>query len=139
MNEDLSSKNYTIECMKKGIEFSNSIFKWEIDIWSLERLKLMEENSHLQEIISKKDNEIADLSNIPPPPMNDLSQKISGWVSDNLKPLIHELGLEDKVMKFDKSFIREHILETLQELLFQNEMVLKSGLKRISQIDTLPN
>src|SRR5581483_4004793 len=32
VNEDLSSKKYTIECMKKGIESSNSIFKWEIDI-----------------------------------------------------------------------------------------------------------
>ena len=79
----------------------------------------MEENSHLQEIISKKDNEIVDLSvkhlngNTPPLPMNDLSQKIPDWVSDNLRPFIHELGLEDKVMEFDKSFAKEHILETL--------------------------
>jgi len=34
VNEDFSSKKYTIECMKKGIESSNSIFKWEIDILS---------------------------------------------------------------------------------------------------------
>src|SRR5947207_15710403 len=61
-NENLSSKEYTIECMEKGIESSDSIYKWELNIWSSERLKLMEENSHLQEIISKKDNEIADLS-----------------------------------------------------------------------------
>ena len=61
--------------------------------------------------------------NTPPPPMNDSSQKIPGWVSDNLRPLVHELGLEDKVMEFDKSFAREHILETLQELLPRNEMV----------------
>ena len=83
----------------------------------------MEENSRLQEIISKKDNEIADLSAkrlngiIPPPSMNDLSQKIPGWVSDNLRPFVHECGLEDKVIELDKSFARENILEALQELL----------------------
>ena len=48
--------------MKKGIESSDSIYKRELDIWSSERLKLMKENSRLQEIISKNDNEIADLS-----------------------------------------------------------------------------
>ncbi|CAG8611039.1 22124_t:CDS:2, partial [Gigaspora rosea] len=32
------------------------------------------ENSHLREIISKKDNEITDLSNPPPLSMNDSSQ-----------------------------------------------------------------
>ena len=61
-NEDLSSKEYTIECMEKGIESSDSIYKQALDIRSSERLKLVEENSRLQEIISKKDNEIADLS-----------------------------------------------------------------------------
>jgi len=45
--DDLSSKDYAIECMKKGIESSNNIFKWEIDSQSSEKLKLMEENSHL--------------------------------------------------------------------------------------------
>ncbi|CAG8779882.1 11497_t:CDS:2, partial [Racocetra persica] len=39
----------------------------------------------------------------------------------------------DKVMEFDKSFAREHILETLQELLPRNEMVSKN------QEVTLPN
>ena len=49
--------------------------------------------------------------------MNDSSQKLPGWVSDNLRPLVYERGLEDKVMELDKSFARENILETLQELL----------------------
>ena len=65
--------------------------------------------------------------------MNDLTQKLPGWLSDDLKPLIHERGLEDKVMELDKSFARENILEALQELLPWDEMVLRS------QTDTLPN
>src|SRR5688572_18652544 len=78
--------------MEKGKESSDSIYKREIDILSSGRLKLTEKNFRLQEIISKKDNEIADLSakrlngNIPPPPMNDSSQKLPGWVSDDLRP-----------------------------------------------------
>jgi hypothetical protein len=50
-----------------------------------------------------------------------------------LRPLIHECGLEDKVMEFDKSFARENILEALQELLPRDDMVSRS------QTDTLPN
>jgi hypothetical protein len=49
--------------------------------------------------------------------MNDSSQKLPGWVSDNLRPLVYKCGLEDKVMELDKSFARENILEALQELL----------------------
>ncbi|CAB5356606.1 unnamed protein product [Rhizophagus irregularis] len=70
-NEDLSSKEYTIECMGKGIESSDSIYKRKLDIRSSERLKLMEENRLLRnQLVSKKDNEV----NTPPPPMNDSSQ-----------------------------------------------------------------
>src|SRR6266496_3558534 len=70
-NENLSSKEYTIECMEKGIESSDSIYKRELDIRSSERLKLMEENRLLRnQLMSKKDNEV----NTLPPPMNDSSQ-----------------------------------------------------------------
>ncbi|RGB25681.1 hypothetical protein C1646_771420, partial [Rhizophagus diaphanus] len=70
-NEDLNSKNYTIECMEKGIEASDSIYKRELDIRSSERLKLMEENSSLKDqLVLKKDNKV----DTPPPPMNDSSQ-----------------------------------------------------------------
>src|SRR4051812_9453316 len=106
--EDLNSKNCEIECMEKAIEATH-------------------------EIIPKKDNEIADLSNLPPPPINDSSQKLPGWVSDDLRPFVYERGLEDKVMELDKSFARENILEALQELLPRNEMISRS------QTDTLPN
>src|SRR5436190_22928651 len=57
--------------------------------------------------------------------MNDSSQKLPGWLSDDLRPFVYERGLEDKVMELDKSFARENILEALQELL--------------PQTDTLPN
>ncbi|PKK59222.1 hypothetical protein RhiirC2_795137 [Rhizophagus irregularis] len=75
--DDLSSKKYELECMEKGIESSNNIFKREIDALSL----------------------------------------LPGWLSDDLRPLVYELSLENKVMEFDKSFARENILEALQELL----------------------
>ena len=65
--------------------------------------------------------------------MNDSSQKLSGWLSDDLRPFVYECGLEDKVMELDKSFARENILEALQELLPRDEMVSRS------QVDTLPN
>ncbi len=49
--------------------------------------------------------------------MNDSSQKLPGWLSDDLRSFVYKHGLEDKVMEFDKSFARKHILEALQELL----------------------
>ena len=63
VKEDLNSKNHEIECMEKGIESSDSIYKRELDIRSSERLKLMEENRLLRnQLVSKKDNEV----NTPP-------------------------------------------------------------------------
>ncbi|PKY33866.1 hypothetical protein RhiirB3_395145 [Rhizophagus irregularis] len=54
--EDRNSKEYTIECMEKGIESSNNIFKREIDSWFSERLKLMEENRSLKDQLALKKN-----------------------------------------------------------------------------------
>src|SRR5271163_3252352 len=118
---------------RKGVEEKDNIYKRALNSLSSARLNLTEENSRLREIISKKDNEIADLSNPPPPPINDSSQKLPGWLSDDLRPLVYERGLEDKVMELDKSFARENILEALQELLPRDEMVSRS------QTDTLSN
>ncbi|PKY41252.1 hypothetical protein RhiirA4_454794 [Rhizophagus irregularis] len=62
----------------------NTILSLEAKVHELEdvlrkaRLNSMQENSRLREIISKKDNEIADLSNPSPPPINDSSQKLPG-------------------------------------------------------------
>src|SRR6266542_4194260 len=58
--------------------------------------------------------------------MNDSSQKLPGWLSDDLRSLVYKHSLEDKVIEFDKSFARKHILEALQELLSQNEIVLRN-------------
>src|ERR1043166_4422266 len=133
VKEDLNSKNHEIECMKKGIEATHEITSREIDALRKARLNSMEENRSLRDQISKKDNEIADLSSPPPPSMNDSSQKLPGWISDDLRPFIYERGLEDKVMELDKSFARENILEALQELSPRDEMGSRS------QIDILPN
>ena len=58
--------------------------------------------------------------------MNDLLQKLPGWLSDDLRSLVYKHSLKDKVMEFDKSFARKHILEALQELLPRDEMVLRN-------------
>ncbi|GBC01020.1 hypothetical protein RclHR1_04030015 [Rhizophagus clarus] len=73
--------------------------------------------------------------------LNSKEYTIEYWVNDNLKPLVYKLGFENKVMELDKRFARENILEDLQELLPQNEMVLKSGVptETISQVESLPN
>ena len=133
VKEDLNSKNHEIECMEKGIEATHEITSREIDALRKARLNSMEENRSLGDQISKKDNEIADLSSSPPPSVNNSSQKLPGWISDDLRPLVYKRGLEDKVMELDKSFARENILEALQELLSRDEMVSRS------QTDTLPN
>ena len=69
-NEDLNSKRYEIECMEKGKESSDSMYKREMDILSSGRLNLLEKNAHLQELLSKKNNEV----DTPPPLMNNSSQ-----------------------------------------------------------------
>ena len=69
-NEDLNSKRYEIECMEKGIEATHEITSRELDALFLARSKLMEKNAHLQELLSKKDNEV----DTPLPPMNNSSQ-----------------------------------------------------------------
>ena len=47
VKEDRDSKEYTIECMEKGIEATHEITSRKIDALSSERLNLTEENSHL--------------------------------------------------------------------------------------------
>ncbi len=62
--------------MEKRKESSDSMYKWEMDILSSGRLNLLEKNTHLQELLSKKDNEV----DTPLSPMNDSSQIISETV-----------------------------------------------------------
>src|SRR5947199_8389651 len=110
--EDLNSKKHEIECMEKGIEATHEITSREIDALSSGQLNSMEENCHLREIISKKDNKIADLSNPSPSHMNNTSQKLPSWLSDDLRLFVYLRALEDKVMALNKSYAREHLLET---------------------------
>ena len=74
VKENFNSKEYTIECMEKGIESSNSIFKREIDALHSARSKLREENRSFRDQLELKEN-----NEIPPPLplMNDSSQIIS--------------------------------------------------------------
>ncbi|GET62921.1 hypothetical protein GLOIN_2v1847513 [Rhizophagus irregularis DAOM 181602=DAOM 197198] len=72
--EDHNSKEYTIECMEKGIEATHEITSWEIDALYSARSNLMEENRSLRDQLElKENNEISPL----PPPINDSSQIIS--------------------------------------------------------------
>ena len=99
--------------MEKGIEVTHEITSQERDALSSVRLNLIEENSRLQELVSKKDNKV----DPPSPPMNNSSQKLPGWLSDDLRSLVYKHDFEDKVIEFNKSFVKEYILEALQELL----------------------
>ncbi|PKB92097.1 hypothetical protein RhiirA5_446056 [Rhizophagus irregularis] len=73
VKEDRNLKEYTIECIKKGIESSNSIFRRKIDALYSARSKLREENrSFRNQLELKKNNEISP----PLPPMNNSFQII---------------------------------------------------------------
>ncbi len=76
INKNLNSKKHKIEYIGKGIEMIHKITSWKIDALSLIWLNLTEENFHLWEIISKKDNKIVDLSNLSLSFINNLSQKL---------------------------------------------------------------
>jgi hypothetical protein len=75
-NEDLNSKKHEIECMEKGKESSDSIYKRALDSLYSVRSNLMEENSRLREMISKKEPRDASHNEVdtPLPPMNNPSQ-----------------------------------------------------------------
>ena len=65
VKKNLNSKKYTIECMEKGIESSNSIFRWEIDALYSARSKLREENRSFRDQLElKENNEIPLLSRL---------------------------------------------------------------------------
>ncbi|CAG8762464.1 25669_t:CDS:2, partial [Dentiscutata erythropus] len=50
-------KKHEIECIEKGIEATDVIYKRELDRLSSVQLNLIEENSYLQGLVLKKDNE----------------------------------------------------------------------------------
>jgi hypothetical protein len=86
VKEDL---NYEIECMEKGIETSDNIYKRELDIRSLERLKLMEENSSLRDQLAlKKEPRDTSHNEVDSPllTMNDSSQLSPEGIPFTLNP-----------------------------------------------------
>src|SRR6266540_2171814 len=56
--------------MEKGIKATHEITSRELDALFLARSKLMKKNAHLQELLSKKNNEV----DTPSPLMNNSSQ-----------------------------------------------------------------
>ncbi|CAB4394135.1 unnamed protein product [Rhizophagus irregularis] len=95
--EDLNSKEYTIECMEKGIESSNSIFRQEIDALYSARSKLREENMSFRDQLELKEkprgashNEVDPL----PPPMNNSLQLGPKGILPTLDPTISVGGAE---------------------------------------------
>ncbi|RGB33326.1 hypothetical protein C1646_761855 [Rhizophagus diaphanus] len=56
VKEDRNLKEYTIECMEKEIESSNSIFRQEIDALYSARTKLREENRAFKDQLALKKN-----------------------------------------------------------------------------------
>ncbi|CAB4379307.1 unnamed protein product [Rhizophagus irregularis] len=95
--EDLNSKEYTIECMEKGIESSNSIFRREIDALYSARSKLREENMSFRDQLELKKkprgashNEVDPL----PPPMNNSLQLGPKGILPTLDPTISVGGAE---------------------------------------------
>ncbi|PKY57258.1 hypothetical protein RhiirA4_509410 [Rhizophagus irregularis] len=89
--EDHNSKEYTIECMEKGIEATHEITSREIDALYSARSNLMEENRSLRDQLElKENNEISP----PPPPMNDSSQIISAGGAEMLGPVYMQTTIQ---------------------------------------------
>ncbi|GBC36226.2 hypothetical protein GLOIN_2v1816387 [Rhizophagus irregularis DAOM 181602=DAOM 197198] len=73
--EDRNSKEYTIECMEKGIESSNNIFKREIDALYSARSKLREENRAFKDQLALKKNTSSQIILSEGIPLESVAQK----------------------------------------------------------------
>jgi hypothetical protein len=89
--DSLSSKDYAIECMEKGIKSSNNIYNQTIDSLFSARSNLLEANRSLREQLAlKKNNEV----DHPLPPINNSSQLGPEGTPPNLDPTISVGGAE---------------------------------------------
>jgi hypothetical protein len=63
------------------------------------------------------------------------------WLHDNLRSIVCELGLEDKVMELDKKLAKEDILEVLQKVISEKDHHLQNANacleKALSEKDSL--
>ncbi|GES74926.1 hypothetical protein GLOIN_2v1790954 [Rhizophagus clarus] len=56
--------------------------------------------------------------------------KLPDWIDDNLKSLVYELGLKNKVKEIEKKIAKEDLLEVLQyALLKRNSLLQEANLK----------
>ncbi|GES92082.1 hypothetical protein GLOIN_2v1790954 [Rhizophagus clarus] len=63
-------------------------------------------------------------------PGKQKDSKLPDWINDNLKSLVYELGLENKVKKIEKKIAKEDLLEVLQyTLLKRNSLLQEANLK----------
>ncbi|CAG8742864.1 5082_t:CDS:1 [Dentiscutata erythropus] len=87
VKEDLNLKKHEIECMEKGIEATDIIYKRELDRLYSAQSNLMEENSHLRVLVLKKDNEVVPerSAEYEPPLTNDTKERVSKQVPKELQ------------------------------------------------------
>jgi hypothetical protein len=63
-------------------------------------------------------------------PGKQKDSKLPDWIDDNLKSLVYELGLENKVKEIEKKIAKEDLLEVLQDaLLKRNSLLQEANLK----------
>jgi hypothetical protein len=97
VKEDRNSKKYIIECMERGIESSNNIFKREINALYSAQSKLREENMFFRDQLELKEKPRGASHNEvdpPPPPMNNSLQLGHKGILPTLDPTISVGGAE---------------------------------------------
>ncbi|PKC03341.1 hypothetical protein RhiirA5_423896 [Rhizophagus irregularis] len=60
-------------------------------------------------------------------------RELEDWLHDNLKSIVSELGLEDKVIELDKKLAKEDILEVLQKVLSEKDYHLQDANTRLEK------
>ncbi|RIA91117.1 hypothetical protein C1645_737364 [Glomus cerebriforme] len=59
--------------------------------------------------------------------------KLPDWLHDNLRSIVCELGLEDKVIELDKKLAKEDILEVLQKVISEKDYRLQDANIRLEK------
>ncbi|GBB85415.1 hypothetical protein RclHR1_11960003 [Rhizophagus clarus] len=85
----------------------------------LEDLKLEQEDSLLH--TSFFDSEVTGISG------KQKDSKLPDWIDDNLKSLVYELGLKNKVKEIEKKIAKEDLLKVLQDVLLKRTSLLQEA------------
>ncbi|GET62722.1 hypothetical protein GLOIN_2v1790954 [Rhizophagus irregularis DAOM 181602=DAOM 197198] len=59
--------------------------------------------------------------------------KLPDWLHDNLRSIVCELGLKDKVMELDKKLAKEDIIEVLQKVISEKDHHLQDANARLEK------